>query len=67
MSKKSIIERERNRLYFRNRYGILRNFLRGKIKNSLSLSEKFFYQSCLQALPRDSSTSKNFTFYKLQL
>lgn len=58
MSKKSIVERENKRIYFRKKYILLRSYLRGKIIHSISFQEKLFYQSQLDKLPRDSSFSK---------
>ncbi len=58
MAKKSIIERERKRESLAKKHSVLRRFLKGKIKSSLSFEEKLFYNSQLQKLPRNSSFSR---------
>lgn len=67
MSKKSVVERENNRVYFRKKYYVLRKYLKGKLQNSKTFQEKLFYQSQLDILPRNSSYSKFLSFFQFAL
>lgn len=60
MSKKSIVQREKNRIEFRNKYFYLRKYLKGKILDNNTFQEKLFYLCQLDKLPRNSSYSKFF-------
>ncbi len=58
MSKKSLIEREKNRKELVIKYSQKRKNLKNKIKKSLFLEEKFTLHRKLQQLPRNSAPSR---------
>jgi hypothetical protein len=58
MAKKSVIERQKKRIPCLEKKRVIRNFLLGKVKISISLNEKIFYHSILQKLPRNSSYTR---------
>ena len=63
MSKKSIIMRQKKRKMLVEKYYGLRKFLKEKIHSSDSFDQKFFYQTKLQNLPRNSSPSRLVCFF----
>lgn len=58
MSKKSLIEKEKNRQKLVQKYSKKRKKLKNQIKESLFLEEKFTLHRKLQKLPRNSSPSR---------
>lgn len=58
MAKKSLIQREKKRQNLEKKYNLLRNFLKKKITETLSLDEKWEFQKKLQSLPRNSAPTR---------
>nr|YP_010466164.1 ribosomal protein S14 [Haplopteris ensiformis]UQV94613.1 ribosomal protein S14 [Haplopteris ensiformis] len=56
MSRKSLIEKEKNKKELAKKYKILRQFLKREIKNSLRIQDKLILSKRLQSLPRNSAT-----------
>nr|YP_009549270.1 ribosomal protein S14 [Vittaria graminifolia]YP_009549443.1 ribosomal protein S14 [Vittaria appalachiana]AYW16419.1 ribosomal protein S14 [Vittaria graminifolia]AYW16592.1 ribosomal protein S14 [Vittaria appalachiana] len=55
MSRKSLIEKERNKRELAKKYIILRKSLKQEIKNSLRIQDKLILSERLQSLPRNSA------------
>nr|YP_009538684.1 ribosomal protein S14 [Phacus pleuronectes]AYQ93692.1 ribosomal protein S14 [Phacus pleuronectes] len=55
MAKKSIIEREKKRNFLSNKYYLLRQSLKEKIKISNTFEEKFSLYFQIQSLPKNSA------------
>nr|YP_009522532.1 30S ribosomal protein S14 [Dumortiera hirsuta]AXQ02649.1 30S ribosomal protein S14 [Dumortiera hirsuta] len=58
MAKKSLIQREKKRQNLEKKYKTLRNSLKKKIMETLSLDEKWKFQKKLQSLPRNSAPTR---------
>lgn len=58
MSKKSLIEKEKNRKKLVRKYAQKRKKLKTQIKQSLFLEEKFILHRKLQKLPRNSAPTR---------
>nr|YP_009549356.1 ribosomal protein S14 [Scoliosorus ensiformis]AYW16505.1 ribosomal protein S14 [Scoliosorus ensiformis] len=55
MSRKSLIEKEKNRRELAKKYTILRKSLKRDIKNSSRIQDKLILSEKLQSLPRNSA------------
>nr|YP_010045327.1 ribosomal protein S14 [Mnium marginatum]QPF96935.1 ribosomal protein S14 [Mnium marginatum] len=58
MAKKSLIEREKKRQRLEKKYQNFRQSVKKKIKETLSLDEKWELQKKLQTLPRNSAPTR---------
>nr|QWW92779.1 ribosomal protein S14 [Thuidium sp. 49197] len=58
MAKKSLIEREKKKQKLEKKYQKFRQFVKKKIKETLSLDEKWEFQKQLQTLPRNSAPTR---------
>ena len=58
MAKKSLIEREKKKQKLEKKHQIFRQFIKNKIKKSVSLDEKWEFQKQLQTLPRNSAPTR---------
>nr|QKS32345.1 ribosomal protein S14 [Hypolepis sparsisora] len=55
MAKKSLIEKEKKKKKLVNKYEVVRQSLKRRIKNSLSIQDKLTISRRLQSLPRNSA------------
>jgi small subunit ribosomal protein S14 len=58
MAKKSLIEREKKKQKLEKKYQKFRQSMKKKIKETLSLDEKWEFQKQLQTLPRNSAPTR---------
>nr|YP_009667504.1 ribosomal protein S14 [Trentepohlia odorata]QCW57807.1 ribosomal protein S14 [Trentepohlia odorata] len=58
MTKKSMIAREKKRLYLVNKYASRRKNLKNVIKKTTNFEQKYLLYSCLANLPRNSSATR---------
>jgi small subunit ribosomal protein S14 len=58
MAKKSLIEREKKRVYLVNKYSLIIQSLKEKIRNASNFEQKLAYYLKIQSLPRNSFPSR---------
>ena len=58
MAKKSLIQREKKKQKLEQKYQILRQAIKKKMNETLSLDKKWEFQKQLQSLPRNSAPTR---------